>query len=269
MTSLQDPDLSNGAVKIDYAQLYDDHAEYSARRVDGSFEQRMVSIEVEQFKVPFLVDLLSPGWLPNSVVEIGCGTGELIAAFPVAAGGTRTGLDISPANIAAAGRRFPQVSFRHGDFRVSQLSGYDCVILSDILEHVEDDAGFLRDAAALARYTLVNLPLENNVLNWGRNYGPSDTSGHLRKYSPTLGLQLFERAGLRVLRSERVWLHETPAEPMRRSLRRECQGSAYAGQGLSRVLRSAVMGMAMASRVVGRPLLSSNLFAIAESTGRD
>lgn len=251
---------------IDFAKMYDDHAEYAARRVEGSFEQAMVSVEVDTFKLPLLVDLLEPDSLPSDVLEIGCATGELIARFPVRENGRRTGIDISPSNIAAASARFPNVEFLAGDFRSVALRPQDCIILSDILEHVQDDAGFLRDAAALGRYVLVNLPLENNILNWGRNYGPDDVSGHLRKYSLDEGIKLFERAGLTILRSRQVWLHETEAEPLRRKLRQEYLGAAYAGAGPSRWLRAAIMGTSRAVPAIGRPLLSSNLFAIAEKS---
>lgn len=46
------------------------------------------------------------------------------------------------------------------------------VIVSDVIEHVPDDAGFLRSAAGLGQIVLVNLPLEDNWLNDRRNYGP-------------------------------------------------------------------------------------------------
>jgi SAM-dependent methyltransferase len=99
------------------------------------------------------------------VLEIGCATGELIAAMPVRPGGRRVGIDISEANVRAAQARFPDVEFRCGDFRALTGSGFDVVLLSDVLEHVPDDAAFLRDAAALADTVLLNLPLEDNWLN--------------------------------------------------------------------------------------------------------
>ena len=102
--------------QLDFSALYDEHPEYIARRQSGSFEQAQIAIEVELFKLPNLLALLADGGAPSSVLEIGCATGELIAAMPVRDGGRRLGLDISAANVAVARERHPLVEFRAGDF---------------------------------------------------------------------------------------------------------------------------------------------------------
>lgn len=255
--------MKPGAEPVDFPALYDAHPEYVARRVGGSFEQAQVDIEVRLFKLPNLMALLPAGMQLGSVLEIGCATGELIAAVPVQAGGRRIGLDIAAGNIAAARARFPAVEFHCGDFRTLTLPPVEAVVLSDVLEHVPDDAAFLRDAAALGQQVLLNLPLEDNWLNRGRAYGPDDASGHLRKYTLTEGLDLIAKAGLHVVSQRRVWVHETPAEPARRALRRERTGQAYAGSWLPRTLRAGVFAAATAIRPLGRRLFASNLFVAA------
>ncbi|EHR72944.1 methyltransferase family protein [Burkholderiales bacterium JOSHI_001] len=247
---------------MDYAALYDAHPEYAARRDATSFERQQVDLEVRHFKLPHLVALLQGEGL-TSVVEIGCATGELIAAFPLAEGGRRLGLDISAQNIAAARERFPEVDFQAGDFRHLALPTFDAVVLSDVLEHVPDDAGFLADAAKLAPRVLVNLPLEDNWTNRGRAYGPGDPSGHLRAYSLAEGLDLVQRAGLKPLNWQQVWIHETPAEGLRRDLRARHFGQAYAGGALGRRVRQAVFATARAIQPLGRALFASNLFVLA------
>jgi SAM-dependent methyltransferase len=253
---------------IDWAALYDAHPEYDARRREGSFERAQVDLEVKHFKLPFLNALLQ-GQLPASVLEIGCATGELIAAFPVAEGGARLGLDISPQNVAAARARFaavPGLRFEAGDFRQLPLPRFHTVVLSDVLEHVPDDAAFLADAARLGEQVLVNLPLEDNWLNRRRAYGPEDVSGHLRAYSLAQGLDLVARAGLQALRWQQVWIHETPAEAARRALRVQHHGQAYAGGPVGQRVRQAVFGLAGALRPLGRRLFASNLFVLARAT---
>ena len=253
----------SAAAGVDFSALYDEHPEYVARRAAGSFEQAQVDIEVRLFKLPELLRLLSDGQVLASVLEIGCATGELIHAVPVAAGGRKLGIDISAANVAAAQARFPELEFRCGDFRELRGENFDAVIMSDVLEHVPDDAAFLRDAAALGETVLVNLPLEDNWLNRHRVYGPDDVSGHLRRYSLADGLALFERAGLDVITHAQVWVHETSTEAARRALRRERLGAAYSGGRLQRTLKQAVFGAAAAVPAVGRRLFASNLFAAA------
>ena len=248
---------------VDFSTLYDEHPEYIARRAGGSFEQAQIDLEVRLFKLPQLLRLLPPGRVLGSALEIGCATGELIHAVPVQRGGLRVGIDISAANVAAAQARFPEVEFRCGDFRQSSPETFDAVIISDVLEHVPDDAAFLRDAAALGEIVLVNLPLEDNWLNRRRVYGPDDVSGHLRRYSRADGLALFERAGLEVTAYAQVWVHETATEPARRALRRERQGTAYSGHWPQRTLKHAVFSAAAAVPAIGRRLFASNLFAAA------
>ena len=248
---------------VDFSALYDEHPEYVARRGAGSLAQAQVDLEARLFKLPGLMGVLPAGRPLRRVLEIGCATGEVIAAVPVEPGGRRVGLDISPANIAAARARFPEVEFHDGDFRAAGLAGFDAVIMSDVLEHVPDDVAFLRDAAALGELVLVNLPLEDNWLNDRRAYGPDDVSGHLRRYSLADGLALFERAGLEVLAYRQVWVHETPTEPARRALRRERLGAAYSGPWPVALAKGAVFAAATAVKPLGRRLFASNLFAAA------
>ena len=255
------------ASPVDYAALYDAHPDYVARRASGSLEQAQIDIEVHQFKLPQLMAVLPSGWAPRRVLEIGCATGELIAAVPLAEGAQRVGIDISAANVAAARARFGHVEFRCGDFRDLPAQSFDAVILSDVLEHVPDDVGFLRDAAALGDVVLLNLPLEDNWLNRRRRYGPHDVSGHLRRYSRAQGLELVERAGLSVVAQRTVWFHETGAEVARRELRRQRLGQAYAGGFLGRRLRQALFRAAAAWRPLGRRLFASNLFVAARPIG--
>ena len=256
------------ASAVDFSALYDEHPDYMARRQAGSFEQAQIDIEVRLFKLPQLLRLLPDGHALGSALEIGCATGELIAALPVRAGGRKVGMDISAANVAAAQARFPDVEFCCGDFRTAAFATasaarFDVVVMSDVLEHVPDDDAFLRDAAALGDVVWVNLPLEDNWLNRNRAYGPDDASGHLRRYSLADGLALIDRAGLELITYTHVWVHETPTEPARRALRRERLGAAFAGRWPARTLRRAVFAVACRWSALGRRLFASNLFVCA------
>lgn len=248
---------------IDYSALYDGHPDYVARRQHGSIEQMQIDLEVRLFKLPNLLSLMPQSRELRRVLEIGCATGELIASVPVTANGSRVGIDISVANVAAARTRFPEIEFYCGDLREFRDVGFDAVILSDVLEHVPNDHEFLRVAAQFGDVVLVNLPLEDNWLNRNRNYGPSDVSGHLRKYSLADGVALFERAGLELHGYSQVWLHETSTDAACRALRRERLGHAFSGSWPVRVAKQAVLATARALPPFGRQMFSSNLFAAA------
>jgi 2-polyprenyl-3-methyl-5-hydroxy-6-metoxy-1,4-benzoquinol methylase len=79
------------------------------------------------------------------VVQVGCGTGSIIGAFPSSF--TRHGIDPSPGAIAAARRRYPDVTFEVGwapEAGAAALAAADLVVVCDVLEHQYDDAGFMR-----------------------------------------------------------------------------------------------------------------------------
>jgi SAM-dependent methyltransferase len=71
-----------------------------------------------------------------SVLELGCGTGELLAAVEPREG---LGIDLSPAMIEQARQRFPHLTWRVGDAESLDLGRrFEYIILSDLLGHLED-----------------------------------------------------------------------------------------------------------------------------------
>lgn len=252
-----------------FRDLYDSNDEYIRRRDPESHNARQIALEVAQFKVPNLLGVLPQDRLYRSVIEIGCATGELLAAFPpshLTSDGVlrRVGFDISPMNVAAGRARFPYIEFFEQDFRESSERA-DLVVLSDIIEHVPDDAEFVRAASRMGSLVLVNLPLENNLLNRTRRYGVDDPSGHLRRYSLDDGLRLMARAGLTVIRHRRVWSHESRYDIQRRELRGQMLGAAHSGSVAVRSIKSLVHTAARSIPPFGRILYSSNLFLSASS----
>jgi SAM-dependent methyltransferase len=251
-----------------FRTLYEDKDEYVSRRDPNSPDARRILLETMEFKIPNLRSVIPADFHYDSIIEIGCATGELIGEFPrdpTRELRSRIGFDISPSNVAAARKRYPDVEFRDDDFRQWPVRA-DLVILSDVLEHVPEDVTFLSAAARLGRLTLVNLPLESNWLNLTRNYGPADVSGHLRRYSLRDGMQLFARAGLMPLIWRREWIHMTPCEAKRRALRLEVEGAEYGGGPFARSAKAALMLGARFIEPFGKRLLASNLFASLRPT---
>ena len=212
----------------DFVALYDDKEEYILRRDPTSYDAQRIAMEVEHYKIPNLLEVLPQDFSYSSIVEIGCGTGEIIGTFPGPNVKRRVGFDISPLNIKAAQQRFPDVFFSAKDFRTS-TEKFDLVIMSDILEHVPDDVEFLRDAARLGRLVVVNLPLEKSLQSAFRKYGPEDSSGHLRSYDLADGLQLFEDAGLTITAYRQKWIFESKYEQRRREFNKQVRGAEFSG----------------------------------------
>ncbi|HYC71338.1 MAG TPA: glycosyltransferase [Opitutaceae bacterium] len=71
-----------------------------------------------------------------SVLEIGCGSGELLARLQA---GRKTGIDLSAAQVAAARARVPDADFHVQAGEALDLAGpYDCIIVSDTLNLAAD-----------------------------------------------------------------------------------------------------------------------------------
>lgn len=144
---------------------------------------------------------------PRSVAEIGCGAGEILRL--VGEGLPKVerlrGYDIAADAIAHCQSRRdpPRLDFVHGDL----LEGnevFDLLLAIDVLEHVEDYLGFVRQLREHARRCVFHIPLDLSVANLLRD-GPSMTrtkSGHLHYFTRETALATLRDAGHRVLSEE-------------------------------------------------------------------
>ncbi|HEU6438742.1 MAG TPA: class I SAM-dependent methyltransferase [Nitratidesulfovibrio sp.] len=97
----------------------------------------------------WFLEHISPG---SSVLDIGCGTGNLSRTLSAKASRV-LGVDIVPANIHAA-QRTPHASnieYLCADATTLNMSGHavDHVVLSNVLEHIQDRVTFLRSITPL------------------------------------------------------------------------------------------------------------------------
>ena len=121
----------------------------------------------------------------SSVLEIGCGTGELLAALEPARG---VGVDISPRMVEQARQNFPSLEFRVDDMENLQISEkFDYVLIVDTVGHVDDIQ------LAFSRLRRVCRP-ETRVIVVYYNY----------LWAPVL--KLAEFAGLRMRQGLQHWL---------------------------------------------------------------
>jgi SAM-dependent methyltransferase len=185
-----------------YEELYNEHPDYVALRDRTGQVWDKYKDDVLHFKIKhaheFVRDILY-----SSILEVGCATGFFLHNFPGRNTSRRYGVDISSENINTARKDYPENWFFAGtlaDFKRQHPGGrFDLVLLSDILEHVEDDRGLLRACGSIGKYVLLNLPLEKVEEYRNRNYGMEDKEGHLRAYSKEEAFKMFAEAGLRVV----------------------------------------------------------------------
>lgn len=127
-----------------------------------------------------------------TIVDVGCGTGGNLGAL--AAEYACVGVDTSPDAIALARERFPGIRFLEG--RAPEDLGALAAearlfLLADVIEHVEDDAGFLarlvRSASPGALF-LITVPADPGL--WSRH---DETHLHFRRYERADLARLWER----------------------------------------------------------------------------
>lgn len=145
----------------------------------------------------WVFDSIAPCLFGN-ILEVGCGTGTFTALI-ASAGHRVTAVDINPSYVATAKARLAtqdRVAVLAGDATsMSWDTRFDTVVLLDVLEHIEDDLGFLRRlAGCLAPGG--RLVLKVPAGEW--LYSPLDTAiGHFRRYSKKSLRRAFAEAGLR------------------------------------------------------------------------
>jgi 2-polyprenyl-3-methyl-5-hydroxy-6-metoxy-1,4-benzoquinol methylase len=85
------------------------------------------------------------------ILDLGCGSGWLTSIL--SRFGPTVGLDLSPGAIESARVKYPGVFFGTADlsagFRVTEK--FDVIVSHEVIEHLEDQAGHLRDIALALR----------------------------------------------------------------------------------------------------------------------
>jgi SAM-dependent methyltransferase len=106
----------------------------------------------------FFLDNISSS---DTILDIGCGNGAL--AYDLAGKAKFvTGIDIVERNIIKAREKYNQVNIKYlvGD-ATKGLKGqkFDVIVLSNVLEHIEDRVAFLSQIKPLARKFLIRVPM--------------------------------------------------------------------------------------------------------------
>jgi SAM-dependent methyltransferase len=139
---------------------------------------------------------------PASTLEVGCGDGALLCALAARGfGGELHGVEISQAAVEIARRRaqIRSVSLYDGARLPAADQAYELGVLSHVLEHVEEPAALLAEAARACAAIVVEVPLE---ANWSaRRQGKRRHAiavGHLQRFDRRSVRAAVSRAGLSV-----------------------------------------------------------------------
>lgn len=175
------------------------------------------------------------GIVPRTVVDVGCGSGGVIAALKAAFDAELPntaweGWDPSEVAIGMAREREGErLQYVAGDFLRSERRA-DVVLLIDVVEHVVDDVAFLEALRGRADWFLLRLPLELSVLDVVRPQrvlAARIRYGHRHFYTREMALALLDTAGFRVdtWRYDRV---PPPTDTMRKRLVDAARRAAFA-----------------------------------------
>src|SRR5216117_1180599 len=100
-----------------------------------------------------------------------------------------------------------QLQFKLADIRQEKDAHFDLLLLMDVLEHVEDYFGFLRDLRPKAEYTILHIPLDISVRNvlLGRLCDFRAAYGHLHYFSKEVALEMLRDVGYEVVDYMYTW----------------------------------------------------------------
>jgi SAM-dependent methyltransferase len=148
------------------------------------------------------------------VLDIGCGSGAMAYDVAEKAGAYVTGIDLSSENIQKAQSRYshPRVCYILGDvLRAQPSEHFDVVIMSNVLEHLEDRVEFLRRVQATITPSrwLIRVPLFER--DWrvplrqelGLDYRLDST--HHIEYTQEGFAEEMQQAGLEIVHQEVCW----------------------------------------------------------------
>lgn len=131
----------------------------------------------------------------RTVLDVGCGSGENLAALAASGSYELTGVDISPQALSLASQRVPSARLRQLDVQCEALTeDFDLVMSIQVVEHLVDDlAAFKNIAGMTGKYALISTMQ-------GRMRQSELEIGHIRNYSPVELRRKLEIAGLEVIK---------------------------------------------------------------------
>jgi SAM-dependent methyltransferase len=130
----------------------------------------------------------------ESILDVGCGSGENLARLRALGRYELCGTDISDEALALAHGRAPGVRLAQLDVEREALPDrFDLVMSIQVVEHLRDDVSALRNMAAMCRKYVFTSTIAGRMR-------PSERAiGHVRNYAPAELGQKLELAGLDVL----------------------------------------------------------------------
>lgn len=155
------------------------------------------------WKATKLTEILSAhGCMPSSIVEVGCGSGAVLAAlqdhFPDA---SLAGFDIAP-DAQKFWSQQPGIRLELADYLVLDEPIPDLVLVLDVLEHLGNPWEFLAGLRERSKLVAIHFPLDLSAVSVLRERPllyVRDKVGHLHYFTRALAVSLLEESGFEVV----------------------------------------------------------------------
>jgi SAM-dependent methyltransferase len=171
------------------------------RYVSGEYWEANKSAHEEdaEFKVANALKLLRKNsFVPESILDVGCGSGKPAYLLSVEFGVPTVGLDVSEHALDHACRTYSRSNLEFIRQSVAEYPDRAHLgIMFDVFEHVDDYLGFLRSARPKADYWLFNIPLDMTTLSVATTsyLKAREQVGHLHYFSEQSALATLQDCG--------------------------------------------------------------------------
>ena len=179
----------------------------------GQYKKKNHSYHVEdsEFKWKIFKNILiKSNFIFNdieSVVEVGCGAGQVLANAKSSKIFNPTckfaGYDINPDAIDLAKKIDKDLNFFNSDYLEIKNGRDDLILSADVFEHVENTYDFLSKLRAKGNFFLFNIPLEISFLSMIRKKNIFEDSyqkvGHLHFYNKRTALLTLKNCGYKII----------------------------------------------------------------------
>lgn len=149
---------------------------------------------------------------PESIVDIGCGTGGVLEVIADSLKGARV-VGYDPSSQATGMiERSDRVELRVGTPK-DVHEHYDLLLNLDVFEHVEDYIGFLRSLRPIADWFMFHIPLDVSAQSVARErplLAARSTVGHLHYFTRGTALASLETAGFEIVCDKLLFPNDLP-----------------------------------------------------------
>ena len=183
------------------------------------------------------------GDTPRTILDVGCGDGNLVRTWEARHGLRALGSDLSPYRTAYA-RKHGQGTFlcSRADALPFVDDQFEAISMIEVLEHMEDPATVLRELRRVARkVVLVSVPYDQELViqQCPHCLESFHVDGHIQRFAPETLRETAERAGFRVLNTRSYsipsrWEDSLPGRILPGAMRRLVNGALVTSKLMAR-----------------------------------